>query len=58
VKHGCFDLSFYTVGPGGHVLVKDVLVLSSEETKAHPACYTSCDNKNECLSRSIGIQDS
>lgn len=59
MKHGSFSLSLYTVGPGGHVLVRDVLVLSSEETKVHPSCYTSCDCKsNECLSRSIRISDS
>lgn len=40
-----------------NVLEKDVLVLSSEETTVHPACYASCDNKNnECLSRSISIK--
>lgn len=49
-----FYLSFSTIGPGGHVLVRDVLVLSSDESKVHPGCYISCDNNNnECLSRSI-----
>lgn len=54
MKCGSFDLSFYTIGPGGHGLVRDVLVLSPEETKVHPACDTSCDNKNNgYLNRSI-----
>lgn len=53
MKRGSFNLSFYTIGLGGHGLVRDVLVLSSE-TKVHPASDTSCDNKNNgCLNRSI-----
>lgn len=58
MKCGSFRLSFYTIGSGRHVLVRVILVLPSEETKVHhPACYITCDNKNnECLSRSIRIK--